>query len=196
MFRDIGHLALLNSSPSVEGILSNMDMSKKIMDYKELELKMPEEIVEESDTMSPIDPFQSGRVFWDRRCPGSSKSTGDEVREILVSSRKRSIDNDFLPIDIEIKRIGVEISEEETMRNYIRRLSPMLVSLREGKLGCLSRSCFFGDEFDNKITIKKTICRKNRSKEASFSRLIQLLDNLVLEREREFRKRKRRESSN
>ncbi|XP_011877760.1 PREDICTED: uncharacterized protein LOC105567473 [Vollenhovia emeryi] len=69
-------------------------------------------------------------------------------------SRKRP--GDFLPIGAEIKRIGIEISEEQAtqLRNDVRRLSPVLVSLRErtlGEVSLTSESCLFGDELDGKI---------------------------------------------
>lgn len=70
-------------------------------------------------------------------------------------SRKRPAD--FLPIGAEIKRIGIEISEEHAtqLRNDVRRLSPVLVSLRErtlGEVSLTSESCLFGDELDGRIT--------------------------------------------
>lgn len=70
-------------------------------------------------------------------------------------SRKRP--GDFLPIGAEIKRIGIEISEEQAtqLRNDVRRLSPVLVSLRErtlGEVSLTSESCLFGDELDGRIT--------------------------------------------
>lgn len=71
-------------------------------------------------------------------------------------SRKRPAAGDFLPIG-EIKRIGIEISEEQAtqLRNDVRRLSPVLVSLRErtlGEVSLTSESCLFGDELDSRIT--------------------------------------------
>jgi len=126
----------------------------------ELELKMSEEISEESNAMSPMDSFRSDescriddildQVPQDQqaRCEKSSSS-----------SRKRPADNDFLPINAEIKRIGVEISEEEAtqLRNDVRRLSPVLVSLRErtlGEVSLTSKSCLLGDELDNRAIPK------------------------------------------
>jgi len=72
-------------------------------------------------------------------------------------SRKRPAAGDFLPIGAEIKRIGIEISEEQAtqLRNDVRRLSPVLVSLRErtlGEVSLTSESCLFGDELDGRIT--------------------------------------------
>ncbi|TGZ55543.1 uncharacterized protein Axud1 [Temnothorax longispinosus] len=73
-------------------------------------------------------------------------------------SRKRPAAGDFLPIGAEIKRIGIEISEEQAtqLRNDVRRLSPVLVSLRERTLGEVSltseSSCLFGDELDGRVT--------------------------------------------
>lgn len=70
-------------------------------------------------------------------------------------SRKRPAASDFLPIGAEIKRIGIEISEEQAtqLKNDVRRLSPVLVSLRErtlGEVSLTSESCLFGDELDGR----------------------------------------------
>lgn len=70
-------------------------------------------------------------------------------------SRKRSAESDFLPIGGEVKRMGLEISEEQAMqlRNDIRRLSPVLVSTRErtlGEVSLTSESCSFKDDFGGK----------------------------------------------
>lgn len=64
---------------------------------------------------------------------------GDSLRSSLPISRKRPA-TDFLPISGEIKKIGVEISEEEAqqLKNEVRRLSPIHVSLRERTLGEIS----------------------------------------------------------
>jgi len=123
----------------------------------ELELKMSEEMSEESDAMSPMDPFrsdESSRVD-DILDPRDQQATSSE--KFSSSSRKRPADNDFLPINAEIKRIGIEISEEEAtqLRNDVRRLSPVLVSLRErtlGEVSLTSKSCLLGD--DNRTTTK------------------------------------------
>lgn len=84
--------------------------------------------------------------------------------------KKRSTGSDFLPIGPEIRRVGVEISEEEAiqMRNDVRRLSPVLVSLRERTLGEVflsSQSCLFGDEVDD-----KTASRCNDISQESFGK--------------------------
>ncbi|XP_076290599.1 AXIN1 up-regulated 1 [Lasioglossum baleicum] len=66
-------------------------------------------------------------------------------------SRKRPA-SDFLPINAEIKRIGVEIPENEgnnQVRSDVRRISPVLVSLRErtlGEISLSSDSCLFDDD--------------------------------------------------
>ena len=65
-------------------------------------------------------------------------------------SRKRPA-GEFLPINAEIKKIGLEISEEQAkqLKNDIRRLSPILVSLRErtlGEISLTSDSGLFEDE--------------------------------------------------
>ncbi|XP_012281301.1 uncharacterized protein LOC105700216 [Orussus abietinus] len=55
------------------------------------------------------------------------------------SPRKRPA-SDFLPISPEIKKIGIEVSEERAkqLMNDVRRLSPVLVGLRERTLGEIS----------------------------------------------------------
>ncbi|XP_063978680.1 uncharacterized protein Axud1 [Diachasmimorpha longicaudata] len=58
---------------------------------------------------------------------------------------------DFSPINAEMKKIGVEISEEEAkqLKNDIRRLSPVLVSTHErtlGEISLTSDSGLFDDE--------------------------------------------------
>lgn len=82
---------------------------------------------------------------------------GIEKSRSLDVSRKRPATGDFLPIGAEIKRIGIEISEEQAtqLRNDVRRLSPVLVSLRErtlGEVSLTSESCLFGEELDGRIT--------------------------------------------
>ncbi|XP_043259894.1 microtubule-associated protein futsch [Colletes gigas] len=69
---------------------------------------------------------------------------GDDERNVTGSSsvsRKRPA-SDFLPISAEIKRIGVEIPENKAnqSRSEVRRISPVLVSLRERTLGEISLS--------------------------------------------------------
>nr|XP_031838519.1 uncharacterized protein LOC116429571 [Nomia melanderi] len=67
------------------------------------------------------------------------------------TSRKRPA-TDFLPINAEIKRIGVEVAENEgnnQLRSDVRRISPVLVSLRErtlGEISLSSDSCLFDDD--------------------------------------------------
>lgn len=85
------------------------------------------------------------------------------VGDITGTSRKRPASSDFLPIGAEMKKIGVEISEEEAMqlRNDVRRLSPVLVSLRErtlGEVSLTSESCLFGDETTSRsnVLVEKT----------------------------------------
>lgn len=69
--------------------------------------------------------------------------------EFVTSSpicRKRPA-TDFLPINAEIKRIGVEMPENES--NQVRRISPVLVSLRErtlGEISLSSDSCLFDND--------------------------------------------------
>ncbi|XP_053982448.1 uncharacterized protein LOC128878345 [Hylaeus volcanicus] len=88
-------------------------------------------------------------------CEGASpvkylnKEEGIAVSSTPVS-RKRPA-SDFLPINAEIKRIGVEIPENEAnqLRSDVRRISPVLVSLRErtlGEISLSSDSCIFDDD--------------------------------------------------
>ncbi|XP_076764230.1 AXIN1 up-regulated 1 [Xylocopa sonorina] len=78
--------------------------------------------------------------------------------------RKRPA-SDFLPIDAEIKRIGVETPENET--NQVRRISPVLVSLRErtlGEISLSSSSCLFDDNAND-----RRVTRSNRTPDNSSS---------------------------
>ncbi|CAL7935745.1 unnamed protein product [Xylocopa violacea] len=78
--------------------------------------------------------------------------------------RKRPA-SDFLPIDAEIKRIGVETPENET--NQVRRISPVLVSLRErtlGEISLSSSSCLFDDNAND-----RRVTRSNRTPDDSSS---------------------------
>lgn len=80
--------------------------------------------------------------------------------EFITSSpicRKRPA-SDFLPINAEIKRIGVEMPENES--NQVRRISPVLVSLRErtlGEISLSSDSCLFDNDVGSRC-----IPRNNR----------------------------------
>ncbi|XP_012535771.2 uncharacterized protein LOC105836348 [Monomorium pharaonis] len=85
------------------------------------------------------------------------RENGTEKSALPDVSRKRPAAGDFLPIGAEIKRIGIEIPEEQAtqLRNDVRRLSPVLVSLRErtlGEVSLTSESCLFGDEIESRIT--------------------------------------------
>ncbi|XP_011298078.1 uncharacterized protein Axud1 [Fopius arisanus] len=77
-------------------------------------------------------------TFGDRLCTYSASSPNDRSR-------------DFPSKNAEMKKIGVEISEEEAkqLKNDIRRLSPVLVSLHErtlGEISLTSDSGLFDDE--------------------------------------------------
>ncbi|CAD1477384.1 unnamed protein product [Heterotrigona itama] len=68
--------------------------------------------------------------------------------------RKRPA-SDFLPINAEIKRIDVEIPENDLnqVRSDVRRISPVLVSLRErtlGEISLSSDSCLFDDDVNSR----------------------------------------------
>ncbi|XP_043495758.1 uncharacterized protein LOC122519971 isoform X2 [Polistes fuscatus] len=72
-------------------------------------------------------------------------------------SRKRPAGSDFLSIDSDIKRIGVEMSEEETnqLKNDVKRLSPVEISLRECTLGEISLtpdSRSFSEDVNNDLS--------------------------------------------
>jgi len=150
-----GHLNELSQKPEEEE-----EEEEEKEEEVELELKMPEEISEESNAMSPMDPFrsdESSRI--DDTLDQVPQDQQARCEKSSSSSRKRPADNDFLPINAEIKRIGVEISEEQAtqLRNDVRRLSPVLVSLRErtlGEVSLTSKSCLLGDELDNKAILK------------------------------------------
>ncbi|XP_078047025.1 AXIN1 up-regulated 1 isoform X2 [Augochlora pura] len=72
---------------------------------------------------------------------------GDDTTMGSAASRKRPA-SEFLQIDAEIKRIGVEGSENDSnqLRSDVRRISPVLVSLRERTLGEISLSCLFDED--------------------------------------------------
>ncbi|XP_046427087.1 uncharacterized protein LOC124183103 [Neodiprion fabricii] len=66
--------------------------------------------------------------------------TSSSVPEPSEHQQAISVPADFLPIKMEIKKMGVEISDEraEQLKNDVRRLSPEVVSLRERTLGEIS----------------------------------------------------------
>ncbi|XP_018405987.1 PREDICTED: uncharacterized protein LOC108782266 [Cyphomyrmex costatus] len=120
---------------------------------------------DEIDAKSTEDTLQE--LEGSPRMPDSQNRDIDESSELWENgieesmssdvSRKRPAASDFMPIGAEIKRIGIEISEEQAtqLRNDVRRLSPVLVSLRErtlGEVSLTSESCLFGDELDGRIT--------------------------------------------
>ena len=82
-------------------------------------------------------------------CKDCEGEVSSESKSLPVS-RKRTA-TDFLPINAEIKKIGVEISEEQAqqLKNEVRRLSPIHVSLRErtlGEISLISEPRIFVDE--------------------------------------------------
>ncbi|XP_076243005.1 AXIN1 up-regulated 1 isoform X2 [Calliopsis andreniformis] len=111
-------------------------------------------------------------------------------------SRKRAA-SDFLPINAEIKKIGVEVPETETnqLRSDVRRISPVLVSLRERTLGEISLSpdsCLFDDDVSGRC-----ISRNSRILEGSFGSACRLkgsatLDGSARDRETESEQKVRR----
>lgn len=123
-------------------------------DKDEIDAKSTEDTFQEPEKESPTTSELQDRDIgectevWEN---GIEKPASPDV------SRKRPAAGDFLPIGAEIKRIGIEISEEQAtqLRNDVRRLSPVLVSLRErtlGEVSLTSESCLFGDELDGRIT--------------------------------------------
>ncbi|KOC62694.1 Cysteine/serine-rich nuclear protein 2 [Habropoda laboriosa] len=106
------------------------------------------------------------------------KSTKDNnvflTTGIVTSSpicRKRPA-SDFLPINAEIKRIGVEVPENEVnqVRSDVRRISPILVSLRErtlGEISLSSDSCLFDNTGTSSIS--RCIPRNNSLLEETFT---------------------------
>lgn len=143
---------------SQEGQLSDYPCLRKLEGEKDMNLKLEKETSEngknldidfdvESTKDSLQEPEESSKI------PDSQNCNVEDEKDKIEKKRTGS---DFLPIGAqEIKRVGVEISEEEAtqMRNDVRRLSPVLVSLRERTLGEVflsSQSCLFGDEIDGK----------------------------------------------
>ncbi|XP_076670345.1 AXIN1 up-regulated 1 isoform X1 [Andrena cerasifolii] len=96
-------------------------------------------------------------------------------------SRKRPA-SDFLPISAEIKRIGVEIPEIEAnqLRSDVRRISPVLVSLRErtlGEISLSSDSCLFDEDSGN----GRCISRNSRILDGSLMSACRLKANTSLD---------------
>ncbi|XP_043287730.1 uncharacterized protein [Venturia canescens] len=115
----------------------------------------------EEQTNSSMDTFVGNKVLDDiESVMYDDNLFSDEALAACLSSstpsRKRQ-PGDFLPPNAEIKRIGVEISEEHAkqLKNDVRRLSPVLVSLRERTLGEISLSSdsrlFEGGEESRKL---------------------------------------------
>lgn len=165
----------LENQESQERQLSDYPCLRKSEEEKENELKVGklEKETSESgknlevdiDVESTKDSLQEPEES--SKGPDSQNWNEDEEDRI---EKKRSSGGDFLPIGAEIRRVGVEISEEEVtqMRNDVRRLSPVLVSLRERTLGEVflsSQSCLFGDEVDD-----KTASRSNANSQESFGK--------------------------
>lgn len=135
----------LDEKPNDEGRSEDeqsSDYSRVLKQEEEKEIDMNVKMGKEDESDSTEKPLQleelSGVNF-----ENAKTETAAGV------SRKRPAGSDFLPIGAEIKRIGVEISEEEAtqLRNDVRRLSPVLVSQRERTLGEVSltaESCLFG----------------------------------------------------
>lgn len=166
----------LENQESQERQLSDYPCLRKSEEEKENELKVGklEEETSESgknlevdiDVESTKDSLQEPEESSEG--PDSQNWNKDEEEDRI--EKRRSSGGDFLPIGAEVRRVGVEISEEEVtqMRNDVRRLSPVLVSLRERTLGEVflsSQSCLFGDEVDD-----KTASRNNANSQESFGK--------------------------
>ncbi|XP_024935551.1 microtubule-associated protein futsch isoform X2 [Cephus cinctus] len=102
-----------------------------------------ERLEESARSIGPMGDVADHETLQDEEIPASSQSSTNPSQlgspQLPGSSRKRPA-TDFLPITAEIKRMGVEISEERAnqLRNDIRRLSPVVVSLHERTLGEIS----------------------------------------------------------
>ncbi|XP_070149081.1 uncharacterized protein Axud1 isoform X2 [Polyergus mexicanus] len=160
-----------------EGQLSDYPCLRKLEGKKDMDLKLEKETNENGknldidfDVESTKDSFQEPEES--SKIPDSQNCNVEDEEDKIEKKRTGS---DFLPIGTqEIRRVGVEISEEEAtqMRNDVRRLSPVLVSLRERTLGEIflsSQSCLFGDEVDGKATsrsnaISQELFAKNDSR--------------------------------
>ncbi|XP_014598024.1 PREDICTED: uncharacterized protein LOC106783739 isoform X2 [Polistes canadensis] len=115
--------------------------------------------------------------------PSLSSSPSSSSSSSLLS-RKRPAGSDFLSIDSDIKRIGVEMSEEETnqLRNDVKRLSPVEISLRECTLGEISLtpdSRSFSEDVNNDLSenspLSSNVSRSRRRNQPT------PLNNLVTE---------------
>lgn len=130
-----------------------------------------------SATLSPSPPSMVQCVSEKQTTEYCKTSDGEFVTSSPIC-RKRPA-TDFLPINAEIKRIGVEMPENES--NQVRRISPVLVSLRErtlGEISLSSDSCLFDSEVgsrcvprNNRILddlLTSTNCRLSTSLDDSF----------------------------
>ncbi|KAK2580968.1 hypothetical protein KPH14_006031 [Odynerus spinipes] len=136
----------------VQGSLENLDATRLISERHE----EPEERNDDATTICESTCSSSDKFFERIRDEGCSHVDGDVESQprsplgvsssssssssLLPCSRKRPAGSDFLSVEADIKRIGVEMSEEETnqLRNDVKRLSPVVISLRERTLGEIS----------------------------------------------------------
>ncbi|KZC12953.1 Cysteine/serine-rich nuclear protein 2 [Dufourea novaeangliae] len=127
--------------------------------------KESEEAETEVDSNESTDQRDFGETTLTLKCLDQD---GDRILSgsVLIgspASRKRPA-SDFLPINAEIKRIGVETPENEAnqFRGDVRRISPVLVSLRErtlGEISLSSDSCLFDDNDVNGRRISRNSSR-------------------------------------
>lgn len=160
---------------SQEKQLSDNPCLRKLEEERDTDLKLEKETGEigknldiDFDAVSTKDSLQEPEESL--KMPDSQNWNVEDEKDRI--EKKRSTGSDFLPIGAEIRRVGVEISEEEAtqMRNDVRRLSPVLVSLRERTLGEVflsSQSCLFGDEIDGKTSRSNDIPQESFPKKDS-----------------------------
>lgn len=137
--------------------------NEKEEEKKEMENQKVEDKVNEDKEDSIKELLQEPEESIKTVGPQTHDLDDEETRleEPVCISRKRSVESDFLPIDEEVKKVGLEISEEHAMqlKNDIRRLSPVLVSTRErtlGEISLISESCSFKDDIDGKTMSKSS----------------------------------------
>ncbi|KAF3421674.1 hypothetical protein E2986_09958 [Frieseomelitta varia] len=162
-----------NDSSPGEGQLDISDMGLKLgKDKKQLrntdddiEVKKLNVSVDERDRSTPTPTPMSPLVQCTEKETESDWKVLDNNDGGFVASsplcRKRPA-SDFLPINAEIKRIDVEIPENDLnqVRSDVRRISPVLVSLRErtlGEISLSSDSCLFDDDVNSRC-----VSRNNR----------------------------------
>ncbi|XP_076648112.1 AXIN1 up-regulated 1 isoform X2 [Halictus rubicundus] len=144
--------------PASENVTSDAKMNSETMGptpEKCGSMAKVEDNADETKTKEPVEPQNCADATTPTKCLEQEEDRViDSGGGVLIGSpvsRKRPA-SDFLPINAEIKRIGVEIPENEgsnQVRSDVRRISPVLVSLRErtlGEISLSSDSCLFDDD--------------------------------------------------